>query len=99
MKSLPRDHRFLLVHGGGAEVTLLSDRLGIASVFKDGVRQTSAEEMDIVEMVLAGKVNKRLVRLLRDPGPRRSRAQRLGRRHLHGAPCRHPRQRRGLTDR
>ena len=68
MRALGRDRRFILVHGGGAEVTALSEKLGIEAVFRDGVRQTSPEEMDIVDMVLAGKVNKQLVRLLRDAG-------------------------------
>jgi len=66
--SLSRDGRFLLVHGGGAEVSALSRRLGVEPVFRDGVRQTSEQEMDIVDMVLAGKVNKQVVRLLRTKG-------------------------------
>jgi acetylglutamate kinase len=57
--------RFLLVHGGGAEVTKISEALGIRSVFKDGLRQTSPEEMEVVEMVLSGNINKKLVRLCR----------------------------------
>ena len=68
MRSLSRSCRFLLVHGGGAEVTALSRKLGIESIFANGLRQTSAAEMDIVDMVLAGKVNKQLVRLLRARG-------------------------------
>jgi acetylglutamate kinase len=68
MLTLSKDHRFLLVHGGGAEVTALSRKLGIEPVFRDGIRQTTPEEMDIVDMVLGGKVNKRLVRLLRTRG-------------------------------
>lgn len=61
---LSRGRRFAIVHGGGKEVSELSEKLlGKPAVFKDGVRQTSAEEMDIVEMVLNGRVNKRLVRL------------------------------------
>jgi len=68
MRALSREHRLLLVHGGGAEVTAISRKLGLEPVFRDGVRQTSAEEMDVVDMVLAGKVNKRLVRLLRVRG-------------------------------
>jgi acetylglutamate kinase len=68
MAALGRDQRLVLVHGGGAEVTALSKRLGIATAFKDGVRQTSPEEMDVVDMVLAGRVNKGLVRLLRARG-------------------------------
>ncbi|MGA2765765.1 MAG: acetylglutamate kinase [Spirochaetia bacterium] len=68
MGALSKDHRFLLVHGGGAEVTALSRKLGIESVFTNGLRQTSSTEMDVVDMVLAGKVNKHLVRLLRIHG-------------------------------
>ncbi len=59
---------FLLVHGGGAEVTFLSRRLGIEAVFTDGIRQTSPEEMDIVDMVLAGRMNKHIVRVCRTCG-------------------------------
>jgi acetylglutamate kinase len=68
MAALAGRFRFVLVHGGGAEVTAVSKRLGIEAVFSAGVRQTSAEEMDIVDMVLAGKVNTRVVRLLRTRG-------------------------------
>ncbi len=57
-----------MVHGGGPEVTAVSKRFGIEPVFHQGVRQTSAEEMDIVDMVLSGKVNAHLVRLLRSRG-------------------------------
>ena len=63
MAALSREQRVVLVHGGGAEVTALSQRLGIEAVFKAGVRQTSPAEMDIVDMVLAGRVNSHLVRL------------------------------------
>jgi acetylglutamate kinase len=66
--ALSRDSRFLLVHGGGAEVSAVSRRLGVEPVFLDGVRQTSEQEMDIVDMVLAGKINKQMVRLLRTKG-------------------------------
>jgi len=55
--------RPVLVHGGGAEVSRLSRELGIEPLFHEGVRVTSPEEMDIVEMILCGKVGKRLVRL------------------------------------
>ena len=58
----------VLVHGGGAEVTRISRELGIEPVFHEGVRLTSPEEMDIVEMILCGRVNKRLVRLLQAGG-------------------------------
>ena len=65
---ISRDLRVVLAHGGGAEVTAVSKKLGIEAVFRDGVRQTSAEEMDIVDMVLGGKINSQLVRMLRARG-------------------------------
>jgi acetylglutamate kinase len=68
LKDIRRENRLVLVHGGGAEVTAVSRAFGIEAVFRDGVRQTSPEEMDIVDMVLAGKVNSQLVRLLRARG-------------------------------
>jgi acetylglutamate kinase len=68
LSGLGGGERLALVHGGGAEVTALSKRLGITTAFKDGIRQTSPEEMDVVDMVLAGRMNKRLVRLLRARG-------------------------------
>jgi acetylglutamate kinase len=68
MKGLREELSLILVHGGGADVTAVSRRLGVESVFDNGVRRTSPEEMDIVDMVLCGKVNKRLVRLCRTSG-------------------------------
>lgn len=52
----------VLVHGGGQEVSSLSSKLGLTPVFSNGIRMTSEEEMDVVEMVLSGTANKRLVR-------------------------------------
>jgi acetylglutamate kinase len=68
VRLLAKGRGIVLVHGGGAEVTALSKRLGIEAVFRDGVRQTSPEEMLIVDMVLAGRINKDLVRQLRARG-------------------------------
>jgi acetylglutamate kinase len=51
-----------LVHGGGSEVSRVSRRFGLEPRFVDGLRQTSREEMDVVEMVLAGSMNTLLVR-------------------------------------
>jgi acetylglutamate kinase len=68
MAGLSARFRFIIVHGGGAEVTVLSRKLGMEAVFNNGVRQTSAAEMDVVDMVLCGKVNKHLVRLCRSCG-------------------------------
>jgi acetylglutamate kinase len=58
------DGHIILVHGGGKEVSALSERLGHTPLFENGVRMTSGAEMDVVEMVLSGLANKRLVRLL-----------------------------------
>ena len=58
----------VLVHGGGPEINELMDRLGKKPVFVDGLRVTDKETMDIVQMVLAGKVNKTLVNLLEMKG-------------------------------
>jgi acetylglutamate kinase len=65
MSELSPKYRFILVHGGGAEVTAVSRALGMEAVFRNGVRQTSAQEMDVVDMVLSGKVNAQIVRLCR----------------------------------
>ncbi len=60
----------VLVHGGGPEITELMARLGKEPEFVDGLRVTDRETMDIVQMVLAGKVNKSLVNLLERNGGR-----------------------------
>lgn len=51
----------VIVHGGGPEITSYMDRLGLPVEFSDGMRITSDEAMDVVKMVLVGKVNKELV--------------------------------------
>jgi len=51
----------VLVHGGGPEITAMSERLGLEARFRDGLRVTDAATMDIVKMVLTGKVNPELV--------------------------------------
>jgi acetylglutamate kinase len=68
IKSLSGINRFLIIHGGGAELSRVSRRLGFEPVFKDGIRMTAPEEMDIADMVLGGFMNKRLVRLCRRAG-------------------------------
>ena len=60
----------VLVHGGGPEINSLMDRLGKKPEFVDGLRVTDQETIDIVQMVLAGKVNKSLVGLLETKGGR-----------------------------
>ena len=60
--------KVVLVHGGGPEISELMDKLGKKPVFVDGLRVTDKETVDIVQMVLAGKVNKTLVNLLEMEG-------------------------------
>ena len=60
--------RVVLVHGGGPEINELMNKLGKKAVFVDGLRVTDKETVDIVQMVLAGKVNKTLVNLLEMKG-------------------------------
>ena len=62
--------RIVLVHGGGPEITDVMDRLGKKLEFIDGLRVTDKETVEIVQMVLAGKVNKTLVNLLEMKGGR-----------------------------
>lgn len=56
--------KIVLVHGGGPDISNLMERLGHIPQFIDGCRVTDKETVDIVQMVLAGKVNKNLVNLL-----------------------------------
>src|SRR3984885_14507512 len=51
----------IVVHGGGPQLNRMLDRLGIKSTFVNGLRVTDAETMEVVEMVLAGPINKQLV--------------------------------------
>ena len=60
--------KVVLVHGGGPEISEMMDKLGKKPVFVDGLRVTDKETVDIVQMVLAGKVNKTLVNLLEIKG-------------------------------
>ncbi len=60
--------RPIVVHGGGPEINIWLDKLGIEPQFKDGLRVTDADTMDVVEMVLVGRVNKELVSLINQAG-------------------------------
>ena len=60
--------KVVLVHGGGPEISQTMKKLGKESVFLNGLRVTDKETVDIVQMVLAGKVNKSLVNLLQIKG-------------------------------
>jgi acetylglutamate kinase len=58
----------VIVHGGGNDISRLSEQLGLPVEFKDGMRVTPPEVMDIVKMVLIGKVNQELVAQLNAHG-------------------------------
>ncbi len=60
--------RPVIVHGGGPQITDLADRLGVESNFVGGLRVTDEAMMDVVRMVLLGKVNPELVGLVQEAG-------------------------------
>jgi acetylglutamate kinase len=60
----------VVVHGGGPQIGQVLNRLSIDSQFVDGLRVTDQETMDVVEMVLVGKVNKEIVNLINSNGGR-----------------------------
>ena len=62
--------KIVLVHGGGPEISDTMSKLGKKAEFVDGLRITDKETVDIVQMVLAGKINKSLVNLLEMKGGR-----------------------------
>ena len=61
--------RPVVVHGGGPQIKVMLDRLGLKSEFKGGLRVTTPEVMDVVRMVLTGQVGRELVGLLNQHGP------------------------------
>ena len=62
--------KVVVVHGGGPEISEMLKKIGKESRFVNGLRYTDRETMDIVQMVLCGKVNKDLVTLLEKAGGR-----------------------------
>ena len=62
--------KVVLVHGGGPEINKMLERIGKESKFVNGLRYTDAETMEIVQMVLTGKLNKDIVGLLLQEGGR-----------------------------
>ena len=58
----------VIVHGGGPMINAMLDKLSIKSEFVDGKRVTDRAVMDVVEMVLAGSVNKRIVQAINAQG-------------------------------
>jgi acetylglutamate kinase len=60
----------VIVHGGGPQIGAMLERLKIAFKFEDGFRVTSPEVMEVVEMILSGKINKEIVGLIAANGGR-----------------------------
>ena len=69
----------VVVHGGGPQIARMLGRLGIESDFVDGLRVTDAATIEVVEMVLAGTINKQIVTTINAEGGHCSRPQRQGR--------------------
>ena len=61
--------KVVVVHGGGPQIKAMLDKLGIESRFVDGLRVTDADTLDVVRMVLVGKVNRDIVSALNAHGP------------------------------
>lgn len=60
----------IVVHGGGPQIAAMLERLGIKSEFRDGLRVTDKKTVEVVEMVLAGSINKQIVASLNAEGAR-----------------------------
>ncbi|WP_108670068.1 acetylglutamate kinase [Peribacillus acanthi] len=57
-------HQLVFVHGGGPDISAMMDKMGVQSEFHNGLRVTSKEVMEVVELMLAGKTNRLLTSLL-----------------------------------
>jgi acetylglutamate kinase len=60
----------IVVHGGGPQINKMLDKLAVKPVFRDGLRVTDQDTMDVVEMVLAGGINKSIVASIQQAGGR-----------------------------
>ncbi|MEM9279541.1 MAG: acetylglutamate kinase [Pseudomonadota bacterium] len=60
----------VVVHGGGPQIGSMLERMGIKSEFRDGLRVTDAQTIEVVEMVLAGSINKQIVASINAEGAR-----------------------------
>lgn len=58
----------VVVHGGGPQINQMLEKLGVVSEFRDGLRVTTPEMVEVVEMVLAGVINKRIVAAINAQG-------------------------------
>lgn len=87
----------IIVHGGGAEISALQKSMGIEPRYIEGVRITDSLSLKVVEMVLCGTVNKRLVRCLLDAGLDALGISGLDRGLVRAAKMEHPAQDMGFT--
>jgi hypothetical protein len=60
----------VVVHGGGPQIAAMLKRMGVESSFVDGLRVTDKATVEVVEMILSGLVNKRIVQAIMDAGGR-----------------------------
>src|SRR5437773_11015558 len=60
----------IVVHGGGPQINRMLDKLAVKAEFREGLRVTDQETMDVVEMVLAGSINKAIVASIHRAGRR-----------------------------
>ncbi len=60
----------VVVHGGGPQIAAMLGKMGIKSVFEEGLRVTDSETIEVVEMVLAGSINKQIVAMINAEGER-----------------------------
>ncbi|WP_312095549.1 acetylglutamate kinase [Niallia sp.] len=61
-------YQLVFVHGGGPDINEMLDHFHVKATFHNGLRKTTKEALEIVEMVLSGKTNRKLVQLLRENG-------------------------------
>lgn len=61
-------YQLVFVHGGGPDINEMLDYFQVKATFHNGLRKTTEEALEIVEMVLSGKTNRKLVQLLREKG-------------------------------
>lgn len=87
----------IIVHGGGAEISALQKSMGIEPRYIEGVRITDSLSLKVVEMVLCGTVNKRLVRCLLDAGLDALGMSGVDRGLVRAAKMEHPAQDMGFT--
>ncbi|TVR19927.1 MAG: acetylglutamate kinase [Anaerolineaceae bacterium] len=87
----------IIVHGGGKEISDLQQTLGITPHYIDGVRVTDAQSLNVVQMMLAGLVNKRLVSHLINAGVDAVGMTGVDRGIIRAEPMRHPLQDMGFT--